>query len=191
VHKHDVVFNRDRAAQFNEWAQEHLPLVLPRLRLRPGDTVADIGSGGGAFSVAFADRVSPAGRVSAVDSFQEMLDYVGDFAASKGASNVEGMLLPESGEGMPVRAWDLVFMRQVYHHLDNPAQYLLLVRQSLKPGGQVVIIDFIPGSGHGPEGHSVPVADIVATAQDAGLTLIDESDSLRDFGRSFLTFAVE
>lgn len=191
MHRHAVVFNRERAEQFNEWAQEHLPLVIPELRLRAGDAVADIGSGGGAFSVEMAQRTLPDGRVVAVDSFSEMLDFVRQYAASRGAQNVETLLLPESGLGMPEGEWDLVFMRQVYHHLDDPPSYLTLVRRALKPMGQLVIIDFIPGSGHGPEGHSVPVDQIISAAKQAGFTLLSQSDVLGDLGRSFLTFGVE
>lgn len=191
MHRNDVTFDRERAARFNEWAGETMQLIIPALNLQTGQAVADIGAGGGAFTVAFARAVGPTGRAVAVDSYPEMLGFVSDFAAEAIAPEdgvVDTLLLPQSGENMPVNAFDLVFMRQVYHHLDNPAEYLRRVRDALTPNGRVAIIDFIPGSGHGPAGHAVSEDEIRRTAESVGLELADRFESLTEYGRSFTIY---
>lgn len=193
MHRNAVAFDRERAARFNEWAGETLPLIVPLLNIDRGHVVADVGAGGGAFTVAFARAAGPTGRAVAIDSYPEMLAFVTDYAAEAldpADGTVETLLLPHSGENMPVKAFDLVFMRQVYHHLDEPAEYLSKVRDALKPGGRVAIIDFIPGSGHGPTGHAVSEDEIRRTAGSIGLELTERFDSLTEFGRSFTIYRV-
>jgi len=50
--------------------------VIEKLRLKPGDIVADIGSGSGVFSIPMAKAIAPNGTLYAVDIDQKMLDYV-------------------------------------------------------------------------------------------------------------------
>lgn len=193
MHRNATTFTRERAAQFNEWARETIDLIVPSLGLLPGHCVADIGAGGGAFTVAFARAVGPTGCAVAIDSYRDMLGYVADYAAevlTETEGSVETLLLPHSGDNLPRNTYDLVFMRQVYHHLDHPAEYLARVRDALKPGGRVAIIDFIPGSGHGPAGHAVSEADIRQTAESVGLELAERFETLTEYGRSFTIYRV-
>lgn len=193
MHRQHATFDREKAAKFNEWAAETLPIILPNLGLHAGDTVADIGAGGGAFAVAFAEIVGPSGRVIAVDSYPEMLQFVEEYAAKHTGDRtgtVGTLLLPESGDGLPRGEFDLVFMRQVYHHLADPPSYLAKVRDALRPGGRIVIIDFIPGSSHGPRGHAVSEDDIRQTASSVGLQRLARYDTLTEFGRSFTIYGV-
>lgn len=187
--RHHATFDRTRAAQFNVWATETLAPIMDVLSLTPGLRVADIGAGGGAFTVAFARAVGADGIATAVDTYPEMLAYVAGYADGSGIANVETVLTTPGGENLPSGAFDLIFMRQVYHHLDDPTAYMREVRRALAPGGRVAIIDFIPGSGHGPQGHAVTVDEIVAVAREVGLTPIEHSDSLAAWGRSFTIFA--
>ena len=187
--KHHATFDRERAAKFNEWAAETLGPIMGVLSPGPGLRVADIGAGGGAFTVAFARAIGADGVAVAVDTYPEMLAYVAGYADGLGVGNVETLLAAAGGEDLPDAAYDLIYMRQVYHHLDEPTEYLRHVRRALAPGGRVAIIDFIPGSGHGPKDHAATVEEIVASAARAGLTPIEYSDSLVEWGRSFTIFA--
>ena len=79
--------------------------VVAKLALKPGDMVADVGSGSGVYTIPFAKAVAPNGIVYAVDIDQKMIDFVLKRAKEAGLTNVKGVLgeyddpkLPENPE---------------------------------------------------------------------------------------------
>src|SRR5712691_12441056 len=86
----------------DEWQKPEQ--VVEALAIKPGDRVADLGSGGGYFTFRFSRAVGPTGKVYAVDVDSEMLDYVAGRAKEDGSLNIQTVaaryddpLLPESG----------------------------------------------------------------------------------------------
>lgn len=123
--------------------------IIERLNLTEGKTVADIGSGGGYFALAFARKVGKGGKVFAVDSKPEYLDFVKRNAKAAGLGNVAAVAAGSSDVPLPVASVDLVFARNVFHHLRDPERYFQGIGKALKPDGSVVIIDHLPGKGLG------------------------------------------
>lgn len=107
-----------------------------------GQTIADIGAGGGYFSLRFAGIVGNGGRVYAVDVDQKLLDYVRCQGEALGLSNLRAVTANEFFSSVAPSSINLVFMRNVYHHLDNPVRYFTEMRKYLKPEGRVAIIDY-------------------------------------------------
>jgi len=62
--------------------------IIEAIVLRSGQSIADIGSGGGYFSLRFAKIVREEGRVYAVDTKPEFLEYVKNSAKEEGLNNV-------------------------------------------------------------------------------------------------------
>ena len=91
-------------------ANLHVDEVIERLRLGPGDIVADIGSGSGAFSVPMARAIGPTGVLYAVDIDQEMLDFVANRAQGDGVRNVRTVLGEYDDPKLPVNDVDVVFL---------------------------------------------------------------------------------
>jgi ubiquinone/menaquinone biosynthesis C-methylase UbiE len=118
--------------------------VIAKLGLKPGDIVADIGSGSGAYSIPFAKAVAPNGIVYAVDIDQKMLDYVADQAKKAGVTNLRIVLGEYNDPKLPVRNVDVAFFQQVLHMIINRQTYLDTVVNYLKPDGRVVVIDKNP-----------------------------------------------
>jgi ubiquinone/menaquinone biosynthesis C-methylase UbiE len=118
--------------------------VIAKLGLKPGDIVADVGSGSGAYSIAFAKAVAPNGIVYAVDIDQEMLNYVADQAKKAGVTNLRTVLGEYNDPKLPVRNIDVAFFQQVLHMIINRQTYLDTVVNYLKPDGRVVVIDKNP-----------------------------------------------
>jgi precorrin-6B methylase 2 len=114
------------------------------LSLREGMTVAEIGAGTGWLTVEVARRVGPSGRVYSTEISVDRLADIRRAADAAGLSNVIVLEAGERATGLPSGCCDAIFMRRVYHHLTAPSAILTSIRDALKPGGRLVIIDFRP-----------------------------------------------
>jgi ubiquinone/menaquinone biosynthesis C-methylase UbiE len=115
--------------------------VMASLQLHKGDDVADIGAGGGYFTFRLADEVGPTGKVYAVDVDDDMLGVLKEQIAAEGRKNVEVVKGRYDDPMLPEKAVDLIFTSNTYHHIDAPTEYFRRVRNYLKPGGRVAILD--------------------------------------------------
>jgi ubiquinone/menaquinone biosynthesis C-methylase UbiE len=148
--------------------------ILEVLKLQLGQRIADIGAGGGYFSLKFARAVGEEGRVYAVDTNQEFLRFIEEQAKENGYANVETILVAEDELELPERDLDMVFMRNVCHHLHDRTKYFANLRGMLKTSGRVAIIEHHPGgrfSLHRPFGHSVPWRVIEQEMRKSGYRL--------------------
>ncbi len=118
--------------------------VIAKLKLKPGDVVADIGSGSGAFSIPMARAIGPNGTLYAVDIDQAMIDFVGDRAKKEGLGNVRKVLGEYDDPKLPVRDVDVAFFHRVLHMIDHRQAYLNAVAKYLKPDGRIVLIEKEP-----------------------------------------------
>jgi len=116
--------------------------VMRVLDIAPGAQVADIGAGGGYFTLRFARAVGPSGRVYAVDIDADMLRSLDERAQNEGLANVETVLAATDDPKLPPDGVDLIFLCNTYHHLDNRTDYFRRVRSSLRPGGRLAIVEF-------------------------------------------------
>lgn len=118
--------------------------VIAKLELKPGQIVADIGSGSGAFSIPMARAIGPNGTLYAVDIDQKMLDYVSGRAQKDGVGNVRTVLGEYDDPKLPVKNVDVAFFHRVLHMIELRQAYLNAVAKYLKPDGRIVIIDKNP-----------------------------------------------
>jgi ubiquinone/menaquinone biosynthesis C-methylase UbiE len=121
-----------------------IPEVIKKLRLKPGDIVADIGSGSGTFSIPMAKAIAPNGILYAVDIDQKMLDYVADRAKKEGVTNLRTVLGVYDDPQLPVKNVDVAFFHRVLHMIEHRQTYLNETAKYLKPDGRIVIIDKNP-----------------------------------------------
>jgi ubiquinone/menaquinone biosynthesis C-methylase UbiE len=116
--------------------------VLIALGLKEGEVVADIGAGSGYFSFRFAGRVGDTGRVYAVDIDPDMVLHMNRRVRDLGLKNVVTVLSAADDPLLPDGSMDRFFICDTWHHIENQAKYLGLIKKMLKPGGLVVMIDF-------------------------------------------------
>lgn len=158
----DRMMERVQAWVFNRRASDpknRPDRILDALKLRLGQKIADIGVGGGYFSLRFAQAVGGDGRVYAVDTNRKFLELIEGQARENGYTNVETILAGEGRLDLPERSLDVVFMRNVCHHLHDRTDCFVNPRRTLKPIGRVAIIKDHPGSRlslHRVFGHCVP-----------------------------------
>jgi ubiquinone/menaquinone biosynthesis C-methylase UbiE len=130
--------------------EEHTEEMVGLLKLKPGEIVADIGAGTGYLSRRLATKVSPGGKVLAVDIQPEMLDLLTNKMADLGITNVFPILGTVSDPKLPSGSVDLVVMVDVYHEFDFPFEMMSGICQALKPGGRVAFVEFRAEDPHVP-----------------------------------------
>src|SRR5436190_10925545 len=123
--------------------QEERPdLLLPALRIKPGDAVADIGAGTGFYTRRLAKLVGDEGTIYAVEIQQEMLDLLTNKMAELKIHNVKPILGTITDPKLPKASVDLILMVDVYHEFDFPYEMTESMCRALKPGGRMVFVEF-------------------------------------------------
>ena len=169
----------------DEWQKPHE--VIQALNLAPDAVVADIGSGTGYFSIRLAHFV-PKGRVFGVDIEPDMVKYLAERAKRDGLANVTAVAGQPGDARLPAKV-DLVLMVDVFHHIADRGPYFRRLRNSLKSGGQVAIIDFKKNSPMGPPaGERIAPDEVKTELRAAGYAPVKELDFLPD--QYFLIFRV-
>ena len=118
--------------------------LIDVLQLGPGDVVAEIGAGGGELTIALAKQVAPSGRVLTSELGAERLARLRAAVEKSGARNIEVVDGHEAHANLPDACCDAVFMRNVYHHFNNPQTMNASFMRALKPGARIAVIDFPP-----------------------------------------------
>jgi ubiquinone/menaquinone biosynthesis C-methylase UbiE len=156
------------------WQKPHE--VIEALALKSGERLADIGAGSGYFAVRFARHVGAGGRVFAVDVSKDMITHLETQAKAAGVSNVETILAPPDDPRLPDASVDRVFFCDVWHHVDDQAGYLEKLKKALRPGGEIVMIDFhkrdLPVGP--PTAMKIAREDLVAQMESHGFRLARE-----------------
>lgn len=153
--------------------------VVLALRIKPGDRIADLGSGGGYFTFRLAQAVGPGGKVYAVDVDEGLLDYVRARAREEGYANIEAILAKHDDPLLPVSGVDLIFASNTYHHLKERVRYFAGAKKYLSETGRIAIIDFNEkGWLQEWSGHHTPSEVIKKELQAAGYRLEREFDFL-------------
>jgi ubiquinone/menaquinone biosynthesis C-methylase UbiE len=123
-------------------SEEHPDQALDAIGIKPGMVVADVGAGTGYMSLRMARRVGPTGKVYANDLQPEMLSKLRVNAEREKLSNVETVQGTESDPKLPANTMDLVLLVDVYHEFSQPQAMLDRIRESLKPEGRLVLLEY-------------------------------------------------
>jgi ubiquinone/menaquinone biosynthesis C-methylase UbiE len=163
----------------DEFATDAARLVTA-LKLHAGQTVADIGAGGGQLAIALAREVGPSGHVYATELDTDRLRDIRRATGSAGLNNVSVIEAHATRTNLPERCCDALVLRRVYHHFDDPHLMNASLRQSLKPGGLLAVIDFEPDSAESADPsnrdtgdqHGVTSATVARELTQAGFEVV-------------------
>jgi precorrin-6B methylase 2 len=164
-----------------EREEEEAPdVALNALKIPKGAAVADIGAGSGYITVRLAARVGPTGRVYANDVQPQMLNILArrlERAKIGNVTLIEGTL---DDPKLPPASVDLALMVDVYHELSQPQAMLRHLRDSLKPGGRLVLLEYRkedPTVQIKPD-HKMSVAEAKMEVEAEGFTLAKVDEAL-------------
>ena len=147
--------------------------ALAALDLKPGMTVADIGAGSGYYSSRMAKLVGPTGRVYATDIQPGMIELLNRRIKSEGLTNVTTVLGAMDDPRLPLKAIDLAIMVDVYHEVQEPQIFLQRLKETFKPGGRLVLLEFRKEDPQVPilEVHKMSVAEVKQETEAEGFVL--------------------
>lgn len=158
--------------------------IVAACKLKPGKVVADIGAGTGLFTRLFAKEVGPQGKVYAVDIARKFIEHIEKTCKDEGLQNVVGVVCTADSVKLPGKSIDLAFVCDTYHHFEFPFKTLASIHESLRPGGQLIVIDFhrIKGKssdwvmGHVRAGQEVVTKEITSS----GFKVVGEEKLLKE-----------
>jgi ubiquinone/menaquinone biosynthesis C-methylase UbiE len=160
--------------------EEAPDVALNVLRIPKGASVADIGAGSGFITERLAARVGPTGRVFANDVQPQMLQMLARRLAIRKITNVTLVQGTIDDPKLEPASVDLEIMVDVYHELSQPQTMLRHLREALKPGGRLVLLEYRKEDPTVPIKfeHKMSVAEAKIELEAEGFTLAKVDEAL-------------
>jgi ubiquinone/menaquinone biosynthesis C-methylase UbiE len=153
--------------------------LLAPARLEPGESVLDIGCGTGTLAIAAKRKVGASALVCGIDPSSEMIARARR-KASRARMDIAFEIAQAESLPFPDARFDVVTSTVMLHHLRRAArvQAVIEARRVLKPGGRLLVVDFVRQAGKGLHAHfhrhgRVDPRDLIALVTDAGMNVID------------------
>lgn len=173
-----------KSAFFNKFANDEDSKpneILKELNIQNEEKIADLGSGGGYYTFRFSEIVGKNGKIFAIDTDEKLLKNIESQAKEKEITNIEFILSKEDDSTLKEKSVDLIFVRNVFHHLPDPKKYFCKIKESLKTNGRVAIIDYKKTktlSFASLTGHTTEPELINKVMEDCGFSLFKKLDFL-------------
>lgn len=175
------LFNPERAAFLvsDERKKELDPdIIFKKLPIKPENHIAEIGCGPGFFTVPLAKHLTK-GKLIAMDIQPQMLEMAKARAAEAGVTNVEFVASQEFEFPAPTSSIDGAFIALVLHESEDRTMFLRKVKEILKPGGWVAVIEWVKEKTDGgpPVAERMSLSETIKEGRTAGLRYVS-SESL-------------
>lgn len=118
--------------------------IFEALGVREGQTICEMGAGDGELSVAAAKLVGASGRVYTSELGDDRVKALRKKVEGSGLAQITVVEGNATATNFPEAACDALFMRNVYHHFEDPAAMNQSIAAAVKPGGKVAVVDFTP-----------------------------------------------
>lgn len=166
--------------------QSMRPMQLTaEMGLKPGMTVADVGTGVGYMLPFLSKRVGEGGHVVAEDITDDFLAMAQQRADTLKLNNVTYVKGTETDPNLPAGQMDEVLVLDAYHHFDYPEKMLAAIHKSLKPDGKLVIVEYYKRQAAMPNGRALThirldMPDVIKEVEANHFHLIEEKERMRD-----------
>ena len=160
--------------------EEATQLMREELKLKPGLTVCDMGSGNGYHTLPMAEAVGKDGKVYAVEVQPEMIEMLHQRAKAKGIANIVSIIGEMDDPKLPESSCDMILLVDVYHEFSHPEPMLAGMKKALKPDGVIVMVEFRAEDDSVPikPEHKMTKAQINKEYLSNGFKLLREFDGL-------------
>ena len=152
--------------------------VMDELGIKPGTSVADIGAGSGWFTVRAARRVGKDDTVYAVEINRRFVRHIANRAKKEKLPNIRTVLGKADDPLLPARSVDVALLLKTYHEVARPVALLRKLREAMRPGARLGIID---KKGIGTD-HGLNADVVIKEAAQAGFTLVEQHDFVKSEG---------
>jgi len=157
--------------------------LVREMGVKPGMTVADIGTGIGYMLPALSHAVGTGGKVVAEDIFEDFLQGARQRVQQARLENVTFVKGTETDPNLPAGQVDLAMALDVYHHFDYPDKMLAAISRSLKPGGRLVIVEYYKRPEAMPNGRAMThirldMPDVIKEVEANGFHLVAEKETI-------------
>lgn len=153
-------------------ATERPQELTDAMALKPGMTVADIGTGVGYMLPYLSRAVGSSGQVVAEDIFDDFLNAAKQRAAQDKLGNITFVKGTETDPRLPAGGVDAILALDSYHHYDYPEKMLAGFHQALRDGGRLIVVEYYKRP------HAMPGGDAVKHIR------LDEPDMVREIERN-------
>jgi len=157
--------------------------LVAAMDVKPGMTVADVGTGAGYMLPFLSEAVGPSGRVIAEDLFPDFLQQARQHAS--GLKNVEFVLGSDHSAKLTPGSADRILVLDAFHHFDYPKDMLASLLAALKPDGRLTIVEYHKNERSMPGGRALTHIrftedQAIAEVEAAGFRLITKKDHIPD-----------
>jgi predicted methyltransferase len=157
--------------------------LVHEMGVKPGMTVADIGTGIGYMLPALSRAVGPEGKVIAEDIFEDFLEGARQSAQQANLANVTFVRGTDTDPKLPEGQVDVAMALDVYHHFDYPDKMLASIAKALKPGGRLVVVEYYKRPEAMPNGRAMThirldMPDVIKEVEANGFHLVAEKETI-------------
>jgi len=165
-------------------ATERPQELVDEMALKPGMTVADIGTGVGYMLPYLSRAVGPSGRVVAEDIFDDFLEAAKRHAVDEKLENVTFIKGTETDPRLGASSVDVILALDSYHHYNYPDKMLAAFGQALRPGGRLVVVEYYKRPNAMPGGDAVKhirldEPDLVKEIENNGFRKVSEREHIK------------
>ena len=155
--------------------------LMNEMGLKPGMTVADVGTGIGFMLPFLSRRVGPAGHVIGEDIEDDFLAMARQAVENQNLSNVTFVKGSATDPNLPEDGVDMVLVVDAYHHFDYPEKMLAAIHKSLRPDGKLVIVEYYKRESAMPNGRALThirldMPDVIKEVEANHFHLIEEKE---------------
>ncbi len=155
--------------------------IVQALQIKTGQSVADLGTGGGAMLPLLSQTVGGQGQVYAEDIFDDFLTAAKKKSDTLGLTNVRFVKGTVKSVNLPAKSVDLAVTIDAYHHFDYPGELLASLKTAMKAGGRLAIVDYYrrPGAMSGTnalEHIRIDMPDVIKEVTGFGWKLLEQKE---------------
>jgi ubiquinone/menaquinone biosynthesis C-methylase UbiE len=160
-------------------------VLIRDMDIKPGMTVADVGTGIGYMLPFLSRAVGPDGTVIGEDIFEDFLEGARQLARNQKLSNVTFVKGSETDPNLPEGKVDRVLTLDAYHHFDFPEKMLAAIHKALKPGGKLIVVEYYKRPEAMPNGRALThirldMPDMIKEIEANRFHLVMEREHIRN-----------